>query len=369
MKAIAVRPLKPGSIHFRTDVPEPRLDDVPAGRGVLVQILQVGVCGTDDEINRGLYGKAPPGFDYLVLGHESLGKVIAAGEEVSRFRPGDIVAPTVRRPGKSFYDQVRYQDLTLDEAYFERGISAIHGFLSERIVEHEEFLVKVPPQVAEVGVLMEPMSVVQKGVRVAWAVQNARIPFFEPRRALVTGAGPVGQLAAMVFRLRGLETVITARTPGKHLRARLAEEIGATYVASEGRPLREALKGHGPFDIVFEATSSSRVAFEVREVMAKNAACIWNSITGGSEKNEIDTHAFNQDTVLGNKLYFGTVNAHQGDFERGARDFERGAAAFKGWLPKLLSHQIDGLESYEEIIRLLGTKKDAVKVYVAVSGG
>src|SRR6201998_3164424 len=114
MKAIAVTPGKPSSIHLR-EVPKPRLEDVPGGRGVLVKILRVGVDGTDKEINAAEYGAAPKGDDYLIVGHESFGRVEAVGPNVSEFKAGDYVSLTVRRPGGSVYDKIGTYDMTTDD--------------------------------------------------------------------------------------------------------------------------------------------------------------------------------------------------------------------------------------------------------------
>src|SRR5919204_1580263 len=142
MKAIAVHPGTPNSIHLR-DVPEPRVTDIPDGRGVLVKVIRVGVDGTDKEINAAEYGAAPQGYDFLVTGHESFGRVEAVGPNVTEFVPGDYVVATVRRPGSSIYDQIGTYDMTTDDTYFERGINLRHGFLAEYYAEAPEYLVKV----------------------------------------------------------------------------------------------------------------------------------------------------------------------------------------------------------------------------------
>src|ERR687897_1733272 len=163
MKAIAVTPGTPNSIHLR-DVEKPSVDDVTDGRGVLVKVLRVGVDGTDKEINAAEYGAAPPGFDFLTIGHESFGRVEAVGPNVTELKPGDYVVATVRRPGTSIYDLIGTNDMTTDDTYFERGINLRHGFLSEYYVDDAEFIVKVPSGLRDVGVLLEPMTVVQKGI-------------------------------------------------------------------------------------------------------------------------------------------------------------------------------------------------------------
>src|SRR5206468_1928647 len=134
MKAVAVFPGKPGSAHL-AELPRPTLDEVPGGRGVLVKVLRVGVDGTDKEINAAEYGAAPPGYDFLVIGHEGFGRVEAVGPAVTELAPGDYVVATVRRPGSSLYDAIGTSDMTTDDTYFERGINLRHGFLTEHYLD------------------------------------------------------------------------------------------------------------------------------------------------------------------------------------------------------------------------------------------
>src|ERR1041384_8099494 len=163
MKAIAVKPGIPNTVHL-TELPAPKVSDVADGRGVLVRVLRVGVDGTDKEINAAEYGAAPGGYDFLIIGHEGLGQVEAVGPNVSFLKPGDFVVATVRRPGRSLYDAIGLQDMTTDSEYFERGINLRHGYLTEYYVEDEAFVVKILKGLKEVGVLLEPMTVAQKGV-------------------------------------------------------------------------------------------------------------------------------------------------------------------------------------------------------------
>ena len=362
MKAIAVLPGKPNSVHL-TDLQMPRVSDVPNGRGVLIEILRVGVDGTDKEINAAEYGNAPPGYDFLVIGHESFGRVVQVGSNVSELKPGDFVSATVRRPGKSLYDQIGHYDMTMDDTYYERGINLLHGFLTEHVVDQPEYLVKVPPGLASIGVLMEPMSIIQKGVVQAYEIQR-RLRLWHPRRAAVTGSGAIGLLAALVLRLRGIDVTVFSRTPAPNFKAQLTEEIGARYVSTQETPLMEAARQFGPFDLVFEATGSARVAFQSMEILNKNGILILTSITGGKAKIEIPGDEINLRFVLDNKVMFGTVNAHREYFELGVKDFAHAEAAHKGWLGKLLTNPIQGLDNYAEMMRQLTEDKRAVKVYV-----
>src|SRR5216117_4550186 len=216
MKAIAVYPGKPNSVHL-CDVPDPNVTDVEGGRGVLVKVLRVGVDGTDKEINAAEYGAAPPGDDYLVTGHESFGQVVEVGPNVpSTIRPGSYVVASVRRPGSSIYGRIGLQDFTTDDVYYERGINLLHGYLTEYYVEDSDYVFPLPETLREVGVLLEPTTVAEKGLNPAYEIQR-RLKVWEPRKALVLGSGTVGLLMAMAARLRGLELTVASLPRPPHL--------------------------------------------------------------------------------------------------------------------------------------------------------
>src|SRR5258708_5623159 len=171
MKAVAVFPGKANSIRL-ANLPMPSVNDMPGERGVLVKVLRVGVDGTDKEINAAEYGQAPEGYDYLVTGHESFGRVVEVGSNVHSVAPGDYVVATVRRPGSSIYDVIGTNDMTTDSVYFERGINLRHGYLTEYYVDDMEFIVKVPAALKDIGVLLEPTSVAEKGIEQSYKIHR-----------------------------------------------------------------------------------------------------------------------------------------------------------------------------------------------------
>jgi glucose 1-dehydrogenase len=366
MKAIAVIPGKPGSLHL-ADLAKPSLSDIPNGCGVLVKVLRVGVDGTDREISAAEYGAAPEGYDFLVIGHEGFGRVEAVGPNVSFLRPGDFVVATVRRPGKSLYDAIGLQDMTTDSEYFERGINLRHGYLTEYYVEDEEFIVKIPQGLKEVGVLLEPMTVAQKGIAQAYEIQR-RMRVWRPRTAAVMGTGTLGLLAALVLRLRGLGVTTFGRTAKPYLNADLLEAIGARYVNTAERTIADAAGEFGPFDLIFEGTGSSAVVFESILVLAKNGVLVLTSITGGNHTLEVPADRINLEFVLGNKVMVGSVNASRENFETGVRDMSQAEAEYPGWLRLLLTHPVRGLDGYRELFDLLQNPKGAIKIYCDVSG-
>lgn len=365
MKAIAVFPGKAGSIHL-ADVPKPSVLDIPNGRGVLVKVLRVGVDGTDKEINAAEYGQAPPGSDFLIIGHESFGRVEAVGPNVTEIQPGDYVTATVRRPGSSIYDQIGTYDMTTDDTYFERGINLRHGFLTEYYVDEPEYIVRVPAGLKEVGVLMEPTSVVEKGIVQAYEIQR-RLRVWRPRRVAVLGASTLGLLATLVLRLRGLEVVTMARTRPPFLNADLIGEIGARYVSTQDLTLTQASDQFGPFDLILEGTGFSLLVFEAMEVLAKNGVLVLVSVTGGNRQVQVPADKINLGFVLGNKVAVGSVNANREYFERGAKDLSQAELQYPGWLSKLLTHPVEGLENYQKMMKLLTEEKGAIKVFVNVA--
>lgn len=365
MKAIAVKPGIPNTVHL-TEIPTPTVEDVANGRGVLVRVLRVGVDGTDKEINAAEYGQAPKGDSFLIIGHEGFGQVEAVGSNVTELKPGDYVVATVRRPGSSIYDLIGTNDMTTDDVYFERGINLRHGFMSQYYVDDAEFIVKVPQGLKEVGVLLEPTTVVEKGIAQAYEIQR-RLRVWRPRRAAVMGAGTIGLLATMALRLRGLEVTTFGLTPKPYLNSDLIEAIGARYQSTKEKPLLEAAKEYGPFDIIFEATGFSPAVFESMQALGKNGVLVLSSVTGGNRTIEVPADKINLEFVLGNKVMVGTVNANREYFEMGVKDLAQAEAEYPGWLKRLLTHPVKGLENYEELFKKLTNGKGPIKVYCEVA--
>jgi threonine dehydrogenase-like Zn-dependent dehydrogenase len=365
MKAIAVLPGRPNTVHLR-EVPKPRISEVPNGRGVLVKILRVGVDGTDKEINAAEYGAAPAGDDYLILGHESFGQVEAVGANVTELKPGDYVAATVRRPGASLYDTIGTYDMSTDDTYFERGINLRHGFLTEYYVDDPEYIVRVPKGLKDVGVLMEPTSVAEKAIAQAYEIQR-RLRVWRPQRAAVLGAGTLGLLTTLFLRLRGLEVVTLGLTPAPYKNSTMVEALGARYVSTKEMSLREASTKHGPFDIIIEGTGYSPLVFEAMDVLAKNGVLVMVSVTGGDRKLEISADKINLGFVLGNKAAVGSVNANREYFEMGVKDLSDAELSYPGWLGQLLTDPVQGLENYQTLLKTLTEVKGAIKVYCEVA--
>ncbi|WP_317996297.1 glucose 1-dehydrogenase [Vulcanimicrobium alpinum] len=348
------------------DVAPPRLDEIPGGRGVLVRVVRVGVDGTDKEILAGEYGKPPPGETFLITGHESFGVVEAVGPNVHELAPGDLVVATVRRRGSSPYDAIGTYDMTTDDDYIERGINLRHGFLAEYYVDDPEYTVRVPPELRDVGVLLEPTSVVEKGIAQAYEIQR-RLRIWKPRTAFVLGAGTIGLLAAMVLRLRGLDVHVFARDEAPNRNAALVAALGATYHATASVPFAQAAQSLAPADIIFEATGYSPFVFDAMDVLGKNGVLVLSSVTGGSRTVEVPADRINLGFVLGNKVVVGTVNANREYFELGVRDHALAVATWGDWALRLITHRVSGLAQHAELLDLLTHGTGTIKVVCEVS--
>jgi threonine dehydrogenase-like Zn-dependent dehydrogenase len=285
---------------------------------------------------------------------------------VTELRPGDYVAASVRRPGSSIYDKVGLQDMTTDDVYFERGINLRHGYLAEYYADDADYLIKVPCELREVGVLMEPTSVAEKAINQAYEIQR-RLKIWQPKRALVLGSGTLGLLATSILRQRGLEVVTMGRNVRPYLNAGLLEEIGARYLSTAEMSLTDASKMYGPFDLILEGTGYSPLVFEAMSALGKNGVLVMVSVTGGERIIEVPADKINQGFVLGNKVAVGSVNASRADFERGVQDLSQTELSHPGWLARLLTHPVKGLERYADLMTTLTTAQGTIKVYCDIS--
>ena len=334
MRAITTQPGLADSARLE-DVPEP--PDDPAM--LLVDALAIGVCGTDLEILSGAYGKPPPGHQRLVLGHENLGRVRRAPQG-SGFSPGELVVGVVRRP-----DPVPCAscaagewDMCQNGRYTERGISGRDGYAAERYLLEPAFAVSVPAAVGPLGVLVEPTTIVAKaweqidriGARAVWT----------PKRVLVTGAGPIGLLAALLGRQRGLEVHVLDRVkegpkPG------LVAALGATYHGG-------SLKDVPPADVALECTGAGELVFDVLESMPPNGIVCLTGVSSGSRAIPVNMTELNKQMVLENNVVFGVVNANLRHYRAAVAAL---SGADRGWLERLVSRRVPVSRWHEALVR------------------
>jgi glucose 1-dehydrogenase len=333
MKAFAITPGAGGSGRVR-DVAEP----LRSADQALVEVIAVGVDGTDRELLSGAYGEAPPGDDHLITGHESLGRVAVASD--GSLREGQLVVAIVRRP-----DPVPCAncaagewDMCLNGRYTERGIKAAHGFLAERYVEEPRYLVALPDTLLGIGMLLEPLSIVEKAIEQIDRIQSRLL--WAPRRALVLGAGTIGTFAAVLLRLRGLEVMLYSRGDGGRGRE-LAEQAGATFCSADSTKLDHAFAEQaGGIDIVIEASGYSPLAFEAMDVVGPNGVVCLTGVSAGSRSLTIDAAHLNLEMVLNNRLVFGTVNANRRHFESGVAHLQAIAGRWPALLERMITRRI-----------------------------
>jgi threonine dehydrogenase-like Zn-dependent dehydrogenase len=307
---------------------------------VTVKMIRVGLCGTDAEINHGLYGKAPEGDEFLILGHENLGVVEEVGKKVKGWKPGDLVVATVRRPcGKCPQCKAGENDMCSSGQYTERGIMRRHGYMAQYYVESPTFLNKIPKEIRDFAVLLEPMSVVEKGIDHTFLLQH-RLKGWKPKFGMVLGAGPIGLLAAAVLRVRGLRTVVVGREEPTDFRAQIVKSLGAEYLCVANKTLPDVPKETGFPDIVIEATGVSRVVFDAMEILGPNGVLCLLSVTGGDTMNAEPIDLINQRLVLGNQVVFGSVNANPRHFKQGVKDFVTINKKWPGVMNRLLTDKI-----------------------------
>src|SRR5437762_7045449 len=285
MRAVGV---VPGTRQVR--LLEHEMPQIAAANEVKIRSIEVGVCGTDREICTFVYGSPPLGFDYLVLGHESLGEVSEVGAAVSRFQPGDLVVPSVRRPcphAHCLTCREEKQDFCFTGDFTERGIKMTHGFLTEFYVDEEKYLTCVPPELRDVAVLVEPLTVAEKGLAQVRRIQQ-RLPWLDPetpagqfgagKNALVLGAGPVGILGAMLLLVNGFKTCVYSRSRAPNPKSELLESIGAKYISSEVENVDQLAERIGNIDLVYEAVGTAKISYDVLRVLGLNGIYVFTGI-------------------------------------------------------------------------------------------
>lgn len=323
MRALTVEPGKPDTLAL-TDVPEP----APGANALLVKSLLTGLCGTDREIVEGGHGAAPEGERSLVLGHESLGEVLVAPAS-SIFKAGDLVVGIVRRPDPAPCQSCAAGewDMCQNGEFTERGISGAHGFASERFSLREQFAVAVPQALRVTGVLLEPASIVAK----AWEQIDrivAHMPY-RPRRVLVTGAGPIALLAALMGVQRHYDVSVLDHSRHDN-KLQLVRELGARYL------LAMQQMAAAP-EIIVECTGAAQVVIDVCRASSRNGIVCLTGISSGRRSVQLSAASFNNGLVLENDIVFGTVNANRRHYHAGLEALLR---APRGFLEALLTRRL-----------------------------
>jgi threonine dehydrogenase-like Zn-dependent dehydrogenase len=343
MRAVTITPGKPGSLRL-DEVPAPR-----AGRGeLLVKAHAVGVCGTDRELLEGRYGAAPSGEERLVIGHESLGRVLEAPRG-SAFAAGDWVVGIVRHPDPvpCANCAVGEWDMCTNGLHTEHGIRGAHGFLREVFPIEETMCVKVEPSLGLAAVLLEPATILAK----AWehVERIGRRARWEPRRVLVAGAGPVGLMAAMMGVQRGLEVHVRDHNE-TGLKPDLVRALGAKYFVKEAEE---------KYDVAIECTGAPAVIADAVRRLAPDGICCLTGLSPAPSDVTLGVAPWNQEMVLKNQVVFGSVNANRRHYQAAADALAR---ADRGWLARLLTRKVP----LRELEKAYAKRKGDVKTVILV---
>ena len=356
MRAVGVIPSRREVALFQHGMPA-----ISAPTQAKIRTIEVGICGTDREICTFAYGTPPKDNEYLVLGHEALGEVTEVGSGVSRFKPGDLVVPTVRRPcpHKNCPSCLNgRQDFCFTGDFTERGIKMVHGYMTEYFVEDEAHLNLVPQELRDVAVLVEPLTVAEKALAQVWQVQqrlNWNIDFANPRgpghgkTAVVLGAGPVGILGAMTLLVNGFKTFVYSRSKEPNPKADLVNSIGAKYFSAESTTPAEFLEIVENIDLVYEAVGQAKISFDVLKILGLNGVFVFTGIPPVKPAIPIEADTLMRQMVLMNQAIIGTVNADRAAFESAIRDL----GTFKQRWPEAIRKVITGrfpMESYRELL-------------------
>ena len=321
MQAVAVFPSK--KKLDLVDVPQPKLQ---GPTDVLLRVREVGLCGTDREISAFEYGSPPPGSDHLILGHESLAEVVEVGREVRSLKPGNLVVAMVRRScphAECRPCRAGRPDFCVTGDFTERGIKGADGFLTDYVVDDEMYLVRVPRALADVAVLVEPLTVVTKAGDQASAIFS-RLPYEPgPQRGLALGAGPIGILAAMVLVADGFEAFVYSRDAEDSEQAELVRSFGAHYVSSVTHSFESLAQTSGQFDVVLEAVGFAPLMMAATQMLKRNGVLALTGVPPEAATAEVNAGRSLRNLVLRNEVVFGTVNAGRRDYLSAIQNLEQ----------------------------------------------
>jgi threonine dehydrogenase-like Zn-dependent dehydrogenase len=306
----------------------------------------VGICGTDREEAAGGRSKAPAGQNELVIGHEMFGQVVEVGRAVTRVAQGDFAVFTVRRGcGKCLPCLMNRSDMCQTGEYAERGIWGLDGYQTEFAVDKEQYIVRVPAELENVGVLAEPLSVAEKAIDEALRLQSARLPdasasldWLNDRPCLVAGLGPIGLLAALVLRLRGAQVYGLDVVDADSARPKWLEYIGGRYIDGRRVPADQVDDRLGRIDLIFEATGVAPLEFNLLDALAPNGVYVLTGIPGGDRPVNIQGAELIRGLVLKNQVMFGSVNAARDHFQLAVDDLTHANLRWGDHISKLITH-------------------------------
>lgn len=369
MLAVGMRRGEKGVHAF--ELPEP---DIKQADEVLIRVKEVGVGGTDMNMVRYNLQDIAEDRDKIVMGHEMAGVVEAVGSDVKSLVPGDVVVTTVRRGCGICQPCLNNQsDMCMTGLYTERGIHKRDGFLTQFVVDQEQYVVKVPPQLKKIAVFAEPLSIAEKGIeqirviqsRLPWACPHPEHTYASPqwggcKTALVVGAGPLGLLATALLRLSGANTYVADILPEDTPKVHLARHTGAIYIDARTKTPEEMVQlccsSTGNLDIIFEAAGAAATAIELVPYMSRSSIYVMTGIPREELVIQVDAAQLVRQIVRYNQVIVGSVNSNRSHFEKALQDMGDVDSRFDGMLAEMITHRFR-LEDYQQAFTLKDPKQ------------
>lgn len=344
---IAVEPPKKGVLLLEDKIPSFGSNEV------LIQTLYAGVCKTDEEIINGLYGEVPIGEKYLTIGHEAIGKIIGIGKGVKNFKERDLVVPTVRRGCNTCISCLNdISDMCYTGNYLERGIKGLNGFMTNYFVEDEKYLVKIPEDLKDLAVLLEPLSIGKKAYQQFLELKKAFNLFkpFETCKVLVEGSGPIGLLASFILKFSGLDISVLDRRSEGTLKPTILRNLMIHHIDIKEKSIEKLVEEGYKFDLIIEATGNSPLTFESLKCLGVNGVFVMIGLPCGNNMYNLNLDNLMKDMVLKNQSLIGIVNSNLKHFEMALSDLQMFNSIFTDEINKVITKVVN-LDNYEEAFK------------------
>jgi len=379
MKAIVMMRGKPGVHAF--DLPQPKLNQPDE---VLVRVKEAGVDGTDYNMIKHNLQDIAEGRNEIVMGHEMVGVVEDVGRNVTLVAPGDTVVMTVRRGCGICQPCLHNQsDMCMTGLYTERGIHKRDGYFTEFVVDQEQYVVKVPTDLAKLAVFTEPLSIAEKGIeqirviqsRLPWACEHPDHTFSSPdwggcKTALVVGAGPLGILATALLRLVEVYTYVADIVPEDSPKVHLVKQMGANYIDARSKTPKEMVEfccsPSGNLDIIFEASGAASTAIELINYMSRSSIYVMTGIPREELFIQVDAAQLVRQIVRYNQVIVGSVNSNRSHFEMALKDIPVINSRFDGLLEEMITHRFK-LRDHDQIFTATDPQHIKTVIEVEVS--
>lgn len=351
---IVVEPPRKGVLLVESKIP------VFESNEVLIQTIYLGICKTDEEIVDCLYGEAPKNERYLTIGHEAIGRVIRIGKEVKNLREGDLVVPTVRRGCSRCKPCLEERsDMCSTGDYLERGIKGLNGYMTNYFVENERYLLKVPNNLKDLSVLLEPLSIGEKAVKQFFEVQKGLGIYknIDEIKALVEGSGPIGLLASFILRGLGIETYTLDRRSEDSLKPEILRNIGAYHINVKERSIENLVNDGFKFDLIVEATGNSLFTFESLRLLGINGILVMTGLPCNNNEDSLRLDMLMKDMVLKNQSLIGIVNSNLKHFEMALYDLKEFRSIFDNEIDRIITKIVD-FDKYEEAFKKRNSDKE-----------